>query len=729
MSDDGESPGRAPFSVLSLSIHGLVRSKDIELGRDPDTGGQVSYVVDQARALVRHGSVSRLELVTRLIEDRRIDDAYARPHESICEGADIIRIPFGPRRYLRKESLWPHLDNMVDQVTRHVRLSGHIPDVIHGHYADAGYVGAQLSKILGVAFVFTGHSLGRVKQDRLIADGQDPETIEERFHLARRIEAEEQALETAAVVVTSTHQEVAEQYEQYDHYRPERMKVIPPGVDLSRFSPPPADWKEPAIAAELARFLAHPERPIVLAIARPDERKNFLGLIEAYARTPGLRDAANLVLVAGNRDDLREMPAASRRVLSDILEAVDRFDLYGSVAYPKRHSSADVPDLYRLTAHSGGVFVNPALTEPFGLTLLEAAASGVPVVATDDGGPEDIIGECQNGVLVDPLDSGAIGAAIDDALADPAQWAEWSANGIERVHHAFSWKAHAHRYSEVVEDLLREDRGHRIRRRSRRLEQIDRMLVTDIDDTLTGDDEGLEALQRRLSGVGDNVAFGVATGRTLAFAEEALARLERKGMRRPNVLITASGTQLHYGIRRRERDRSWEHQIDYRWEPERVREVLDAVDGLTPGPTEHETRYRLHYAVDPESGTTLANVRRTLRKAGMQAMVLLDHGTSLEVIPVRASPGLAIRFICFKWNLAPERLLVAGDSGNDLDMLSGDTLGVVVGNHTDELEELRGHPRIYFAEGTYAWGVLEGIDHYDFLGEIRVPERPGYDGG
>ena len=102
--------------------------------------------------------------------------------------------------------------------------------------------------------------------------------------------------------------------------------------------------------------------------------------------------------------------------------------------------------------------------------------------------------------------------------------------------------------------------------------------------------------------------------------------------------------------------------------------------------------------------------------------MLQDHDISLEVIPIRASPGLAIRFLCYKWNLKPERLLVAGDSGNDADMLSGDTLGVVVGNHTDELEGLRGQPRIYFAEGTHAWGVIEGLDHYDFLGEVQVPE-------
>jgi len=724
MSAGNEGRGEG-LDVLSLSIHGLVRARDIELGRDPDTGGQVLYVVEQAKALVRRRAAGGVQLATRRVIDKRLDEVYAGPQEEICPGAHIVRIPFGPRRYLRKESLWPHLDSMVDQLTRHVRVTGRIPDVVHGHYADAGYVGAQLSKILGVPFVFTGHSLGRVKRARLLADGQDADVIEERFHLERRIEAEEQALETAAIVITSTRQEVSEQYERYDHYRPEHMHVIPPGVDLSRFSPPVESWSEPPIGSQLRRFLVHLEKPMILAVARPDERKNFERLVQAFATTPGLSDRANLVLVMGIREDLQEMPSASRRVLSAVLEAIDRYDLYGRVAYPKRHGSDDVPDLCRWAARSRGVFVNPALTEPFGLTLLEAAASGLPVVATDDGGPADIIGVCQNGLLVDPLEPEAIGAALRSALQDGERWRRWSENGVERVHEEFSWPAHAERYGEVVGALLERERGWRVRERARRLVRIDRMIVTDIDDTLIGDDEALEALGDELGKASDHVAFAIATGRPIERAIDALRELEEKGMPPPHVLIAASGTRLSYGARKRERDRSWEHQIDYRWEPERVRDVLEGLPGAGPGPPEGQTVFRVQYRLDPTAAPPLAEIRQRLRQAGVEATVLLDHDTSLEIIPVRASPGLAIRFICYKWNLEPERLLVAGDSGNDADMLSGDTLGVVVGNHTSELEQLRDHPRIYFAEGNHAWGIIEGIRHYDFLGRIHVPEADG----
>jgi sucrose-phosphate synthase len=709
------APGGQDLYILSLTIHGLVRATEIELGRDADTGGQVSYVIDQARALAERPEVSRVDVMTRLIEDRRVDDSYSKPHETICEGAQIVRIPFGPRRYLRKETLWPHLDSLIDQLTRYVRKQDRTPDIIHGHYADAGYVGARLSKLLGVPFVFTGHSLGRVKKLRLESKG---EANEQTYQFAARIEAEERALETAALVIASTNQEVHEQYELYDHYQPDRMQVIPPGVDLSRFAPPDSPWTPPAIADELARFLRDPEKPMVLALARADERKNFEGLIRAFGDTQGLRDLANLIIVAGNRDDISEMSSGARRVLSQILMLIDRHDLYGSVAYPKHHESTDVPELYRLAARSHGVFVNPALTEPFGLTLLEAAATGLPLVATNDGGPQDIIDTCQNGMLVDVLDEAAMGEAIRDALTDDERWEGWSKRGLEAVHASYSWNSHAARYMQEVAKIVKGTRPVPVFRRRTKLAGMDRLIVTDVDDTLTGDDDALAKLLERLDNTEAKVGFGIATGRTLDEAIELLADLD---VRVPDVLITAAGTQLHYG-RHLLPDRSWERQIRYRWDRDEVAEMVSVIPGLEAMP-QATTPYRLRYRLDADRAPNLRDIQRHVRKKGLRVTTILDHEVYLDVVPIRAAPGLAIRFFCFKWNLAAERLLVAGDSGNDWDMLSGDTLGVVVSNHTAELENLRGRSRVYFAKRPHAWGILEGIDWYDFLGDIRVPSE------
>ena len=123
-------------------------------------------------------------------------------------------------------------------------------------------------------------------------------------------------------------------------------------------------------------------------------------------------------MVTGSRDDIEELDRGPRSVLTDLLLRVDRYDLYGKVAYPKRHDPEEVPQIYREAARTRGVFVNPALTEPFGLTLLEAAASGLPIVATDDGGPRDIVSRCRDGLLIDPLNADDIAEKIQQVLSD-----------------------------------------------------------------------------------------------------------------------------------------------------------------------------------------------------------------------------------------------------------------------------------------------------------------------
>ncbi len=451
--------------ILSLSLHGLLRGEALELGRDADTGGQIAYVVDQARALARHPAVDHVEVVTRLIADRQVDESYARPREPLGKGAEIVRIPFGPRRYLRKESLWPHLETLLERLVEHVEGSPRKPDFIVGHYADAGWVGCRLATRLGVPFVFIGHSLGRPKQASLLEDGAEPEELEERYRISRRIAAEEDALACATLLVSSTRQELARQYAGYETPLPRRSRVIPPGVDLRRFSPPEEVHDTAAVTGMLEPFLREPDRPMVLAVARADEKKNLPALVEAFGGHPELREMANLVVVAGVRDDPSELTPPARRVVQQILFAIDRWDLYGHVAFPKHHESDDIPALYRAAARSRGVFVNPALVEPFGLTLLEAAASGLPVVATRDGGPPDILAACSNGLLVDPQDPEDIGRAIHEVVsAPPEQWERWSRGGLEGVHRTFTWARHAEALidalkGEPIQDLPPDSKG------------------------------------------------------------------------------------------------------------------------------------------------------------------------------------------------------------------------------------------------------------------------------
>ncbi|MFT5497262.1 MAG: sucrose-phosphate synthase [Kiritimatiellia bacterium] len=708
--------------IALISLHGLIRGENLELGRDEDTGGQTRYVLELARALAESSEVDRVDLITRQVVDDRVSDDYAKLEEQIAEKAYIVRIPFGPKRYLSKTKLWPYLEVFVDQCLNHFQRMHSVPDVIHGHYADAGYGGGQLARLLGVPFIFTGHSLGRVKKARLLESGVSPETIESRYAISARIEAEEFALETCSLICTSTRQEVREQYECYEHYVPERMEVIPPGVDLSAFHPPRDNEPETQLQKDINSFLHDTTKPMIVAMARPDERKNLELLVRTYGESPALQREANLILVMGSREDLRSMPVGQRTVISNILTLIDVYDLYGKVAYPKRQISEEVPALYRMITRSRGVFINAAMTEPFGLTLLEAAASGAPIVATNDGGPSDIIANCKNGTLVDPFDSKAIEKALMHALIEPEQWDEWSKAGLENVYANYAWERHVKRYLRDINEVLDEAtappeiaRG----RKTRRLPQIDRLIIADIDNTLTGDDEAMQSFFKLISEVEDNIGFGIATGRRF---EDVMELMEDCGIPQPEVLITSVGTEIYYG-KNYTLDKSWQKHINFRWDPDKIREVLLGIEGLFLQEDNEQSKFKISFKVDFSVAPKLAAIKRIMRENGIRAKTILSLGMFLDIIPFRAGSGISIRHMAYKWGFPLENILIAGDSGNDEEMLAGSTLGVVVGNYSKELEKLKKYPRVYFAEAHHAAGIMEGIEYYNFLDMITVPNE------
>jgi len=121
--------------------------------------------------------------------------------------------------------------------------------------------------------------------------------------------------------------------------------------------------------------------------------------------------------------------------------------------------------------------------------------------------------------------------------------------------------------------------------------------------------------------------------------------------------------------------------------------------------------------VDPKVAPSVKEIRTHLRKRDLHAKIIYSHNAYLDLLPVRASKGLAIQYLTIKWGLDPRKILVAGDSGNDEEMLRGNNLGVIVANYSKELAKLQGRQDIYFAQGAYAWGILEGMNHYHFLQE------------
>lgn len=718
--------------LMLFSIHGLIRGNALELGRDADTGGQTKYVVELANALARRPEVAQVDLVTRLIRDRKVSEDYANPVEQLSEKARIVRIQCGGRKYLRKELLWPHLEEFVDKTIKYLTTQDRFPDVFHGHYADGGYVAMQLAGAFDSPLVFTGHSMGRNKLAKLLGEGMTEKDVDRQYKILHRISVEEKIIKKAKIIITSTQQEIDRQYGLYDAGTEGNYQVIAPGIGLDNFYPyyetefdadllsEESKQTKIALMNELHRFWPNPEKPIILALCRPDQRKNITGLIEAYGTDKELQAIANLAIFAGIRQNINLMESNEKAVLTDMLLQMDRFDLYGKMAIPKKHDFAtEVPALYRLCAKSRGVFVNPALVEPFGLTLIEASACGLPIVATNDGGPVDIVKNCENGQLVDVSHPEEIGRAIKEILVNREMWDAFSTNGVNGVRKHYSWSAHCQKTMEVFGQHIPELRsnantvetpGTRGQAYAKRLSGMHRLMITDIDNTLIGDTESLNTLLDLLHEQKKRLAWGVATGRSLELTLEAMTEYD---IPIPDILICSVGTEIYYGPDLR-LDKGWRQHISHLWKPEAIKGVLNELDFLIFQEAEGQRSHKISYYLE-EKEDRLQQVHNALASNRLKCQVIFSHNQFLDILPYRASKGRAVSYLCDKYGIAPRNVMVAGDSGNDEDMLASRTCGLIVGNYSDELAHLKGRPRICFSEGKYAAGIIEGLYHFGLL--------------
>jgi len=716
--------------VQMFSIHGLLRAENLELGRDADTGGQINYVLELARHLSTLKEIGRVDLFTRLVADKQVSSDYANPVEMVNDKLRIVRIQCGGRKYMRKELLWPHLAEYADKTIKFNKREGLIPDIVHGHYPDAGYVAMQLSSIFGLPFIYTGHSLGRSKLSKLLNDGMSRIEINKKFRIEQRIETEEEILTSADLVITSTRHEIEEQYGLYRNKSASQYKVIPPGIDIDKFYPfyhdmleeseksEDAKFAQASMIKELNRFFTFPDRPLILALCRPDKRKNISGLIRAFGEDLELQAMANLAIFAGIRRDIDTMGDNEREVLTSMLLMMDKFDLYGKMAIPKKHDfEFEVPALYRIAADRRGVFVNPALTEPFGLTLLEASATGLPMVATNDGGPNDIVRNCSNGILTDPTKPKAISAALRKIITDNGLWESCSKNGIMNVRKHYTWQNHARVYAQEIKKIVSKNKASDMNTAKpkdaigRRLLKLNYFIITDIDNTLIGKENSqLKALLKIIKENRQRIGFGVATGRT---SESARKILKQYKIPIPDVLISSVGSAIFYGSEKSP-GRGWVAHITHKWNRDKIEQLLHQFSFLTLQEEEAQQRFKISYYMQPGKGR-LPKIHECLTANKCRYTLIYSHDEFLDILPFRASKGKAIRYLSYKWEIPLKNFLVCGDSGNDEEMLRGEPCAVVVGNYSHELADLKGSRNVYFAKGHCAGGIIEGLQRYRFI--------------
>ncbi|KAM0832204.1 hypothetical protein ACQ4PT_065044 [Festuca glaucescens] len=737
--------------IVLISLHGLVRGENMELGRDSDTSGQVKYVVELAKALSSCPGVYRVDLLTRQILAPNYDRGYGEPSETLLptnfknfkhergdnSGAYITRIPFGPKdKYLAKEHLWPYVQEFVDGALSHiVHMSktigeeigcGHPmwPAAIHGHYASAGVAAALLSGALNVHMVFTGHFLGRDKLEGLLKQGkQTREEINMTYKIMRRIEAEELSLDASEIVIASTRQEIEEQWNLYDgfevmlarklrarvkrgancygRYMP-RMVIIPPGVEFGHMiqdfdmdgeedSPSPAS-EDPPIWSEIMRFFTNPRKPLILAVARPYPEKNITTLVKAFGECRPLRELANLTLIMGNREAISKMSNMSAAVLTSVLTLIDEYDLYGQVAYPKHHKHSEVLDIYRLAARTKGAFVNVAYFEQFGVTLIEAAMHGLPVIATKNGAPVEIHQVLSNGLLVDPHDQNAIADALYKLLSEKQLWSRCRENGLKNIHQ-FSWPEHCKNYLSRILTL-----SPRYPAFASNDDQIKapikgrKYIVVIAVDSASKKDlaciirNSIEATRTETSS--GSTGFVLSTSLTIS---EIHSLLISAGMVPTDfdAFICNSGSDLFYPSQTGDSpstsrvtfalDRNYQSHVEYHWGGEGLRKYLlkwasSVVERrgrmekqVIFEDSEHSSTCCLAFrVVNPNYLPPLKELQKLMRVQSLRCHALYNHSaTRLSVIPIHASRSQAIRYLSVRWGIElPNVVILVGESGD-----------------------------------------------------------------
>lgn len=458
--------------VAFFNPQGNFDSKDSYWTTHPDFGGQLVYVKELAIAMASMGV--KTDIITRRVDD----DLWPEFSKEIdfYPGVDnlrIIRIPFGKGGFVRKENLWPHIQEYCKNTLAFYDSEKVMPNFVTTHYGDGGIAGAIFAKWTGIPYSFTAHSLGALKMDKLGVDESNILQYDDRFSFTTRIIAEGIAMKYSAVNIVSTSME---RFEQYNHmlYNPyidvkedSRFSVIPPGVNTEVFNPydSPDDRKVEERIAELFERFSRKERlglPMIVSSSRLDEKKNHIGLLNAYVNSNYLRNNTNLIIItSGVTDPYGGTTTGSsheHRVLRRLVEVVIKENLKDRVLFGDIRNQRELASLYRIAAKRDSVFCLTALYEPFGLAPLEAMACGLPAVATKNGGPSESLRDAESdyGVLVDPMDTESICEGLLSLLGPEKkdQLSELRTKAIKRVLSRFTWQSTAERYIKEIESRL-----------------------------------------------------------------------------------------------------------------------------------------------------------------------------------------------------------------------------------------------------------------------------------
>ncbi len=406
-------------SILILSTHGYVGAEP-ELGK-PDTGGQVVYVLELAKRFSRLGR--RVDLVTRRFENQpEVDE--------INENCRVWRIPFGGKKFIRKEDMHDYMDDFVTNFLSAIRSRGAQYDVIYSHYWDAGWAGQKIAEELGIAHIHTPHSLGWWKEQNMGSNtDMDEKQMEKAYRFQERIRKEFLVYQTCDHLIATTEQQTEILQERYDVLE-RHVTVIPPGMDENRFSP--VRQEERKLLQEKYDIRPHD----VLALGRMAKNKGHDLLIASLPTLIQLVPDARLVAAIGSDSSKQD-----DRGVSELVNLAQELGITDKIVWPKYIPDDDLANYYR----SPGVFALSSRYEPFGMVAIEAMACGTPTVVTVHGGLFELIDFGKHALFADPNRAAEFGTMLAMPMLYPDLASEMSVEGARFARRNFGWTGIAKR--------------------------------------------------------------------------------------------------------------------------------------------------------------------------------------------------------------------------------------------------------------------------------------------